>query len=122
MNRAVIKIKRTLQRALAKAEIDNDASAIASLSRVLLSVEENIAAEAAAAVTASADGVSDDYLRWLTTPELEQFLLLYRAAQERRTRGDAPCGGAVRRVVRDAPSVEDRVHVIERIIVHPPSA
>ncbi len=28
----------------------------------------------------------------------------------------------VRRVIKDAPSVGDRVHVIERIIVHPPSA
>ncbi len=122
LNRAVIKIKRTLQRALAKAEIDGDASAIASLARELLKVEDRIAAEAAAAATATAGGASDNYLRWLTTPELQQFLSLYQEAQSRKARGDAPSGGAVRRIITDTPIVEDRIHVIERIIVHPPTA
>ncbi len=123
MNRAVIKIRRTLQRALAKAEIDNDSSAIASLARELLKVEDRIAAEAAAAATASANGAaSDDYLRWLSTPELQQFLSLYQEAQSRKARGDAPSGDAVRRIITDTPTVEDRVHLIERVIVYPPGA
>ncbi len=113
-------------RALERADIDSNAKDAVDAVKMLAEIDKLITAKAeaeSAAVTASANGAaSDDYLRWMTTPELEDFLRLYRAAQERKARGDAPCGDAVRRVIRDAPTVEDRVHLIERVIVYPPGA
>ncbi len=119
MNRAVIKIKRTLQRALAKADIDNDASAIVPLARELLKVEERIAAEAAAAEASAitaAGNVTDDYLLHLDDDEHRRFLGLYTLAVERMQRGDLPRGGAIRRITT-RPTVTDRIHTIERRII-----
>ena len=106
MNPAIRNIKKKLTRALEAAEIKNDASAIASLSRVLLTVEESIAAEAAAeaaAVAAAAtptgrSGITeirhvivrmDGWEQHLTDDERRQLQAL-RASADRRAGVVAP--------------------------------